>query len=206
MNTDSGFVIVISGPSGVGKGAIADAAMKRFPRLQRSVSATTRAPRAGEVEGKHYFFRSGDEFRRMAEGGELVEWTTYLDDSYGTPRAEVDRILAAGNWALFEIDVVGGRSIRAAYSDAVLVFVAPPSWDALAKRLAGRQSETEGGLARRLEVARREIECAGEYDYVIINDRLDDAVDLLCAIVRAEQARPSRVDLNRLREQARAKP
>lgn len=199
-----GFILVISGPSGVGKGTIADAALRCFPRIKRSVSATTRAPRAGEVAGEHYFFKSQDEFRAMLERGELLECTTYLGESYGTPRAQVEQGLAAGCGVVFEVDVVGARAIKAAYPDAVLVFVAPPSWDDLAARLTARQSETEAGLARRLEVARREIEHAAEYDYVIVNDDVCAAVDLLCAIIKAEQARPARVDLSCLRERTRA--
>lgn len=195
-----GLIVVISGPSGAGKGTIAEAAMQHFPRLGRSVSATTRAPRAGEVEGEHYVFTSRDEFRAMVECGEMLEWTAYLGESYGTPRAQVERRLAAGGGVLFEVDVRGARSIKAAYPEAVLVFVAPPSWEVLAARLAARQSETEGALARRLEVARSEVARVGEYDYVIINDALDEAVSLLCAIIRAELARPSRVDLTRLTE------
>jgi guanylate kinase len=198
MSRARGLVIVISGPSGVGKGTIADAALKRFSCLKRSVSATTRAPRAGEVEGEHYFFRPKDEFDAMVARGEILESTTYLDESYGTPRAPVEAMLASGCGVLFEIDVVGARSIKSAYPDAVLVFVAPPSWEALAERLTARASETAGGLARRLEVARREIESVDEYDYVIINDQVGDAVDLLSAIIKAEQARRSRVDLGYL--------
>jgi guanylate kinase len=173
-----GLIIVISGPSGAGKGTIADAAMKHFPRLGRSVSATTRAPRAGEVEGEHYLFKSRDEFRAMVERGEMLEWTTYLGESYGTPRAQVGQRPAAECGVVFEVDVRGARSIKAAYPEAVLVFVVPPSWEVLAQRLSARQSETEGGLARRLEVARSEVARVGEYDYVIINDALDDAVSL----------------------------
>lgn len=202
MSRGRGFVIVISGPSGAGKGTIAEGALRRFPCLERSVSATTRPSRAGEIEGEHYIFKSPDEFGAMVERGELLEWTTYLDASYGTPRAQVEQRLAAGSGVLFEVDVTGARSIKAAYPEAVLVFVAPPSWQALAARLTARQSETAAGLARRLEVARREIEAADEYDYVIINDDANDAVELLCAIIRAEQARPSRVDLTHLRDHA----
>lgn len=200
MSSTRGLVLVISGPSGVGKGTIAEAALQRFPNLRRSISATTRAPRAGEVEGEHYIFKSRDEFRAMQERGELLERTTYLAASYGTPRAQVEQTLAAGCGIVFEVDVAGARSIKNAYPEAVTVFVAPPSWQALADRLGARQSENEAGLRRRLEVARREIDCAGEYDYIVINDRVDNAVELLCAIIKAEYARPSRVDLGHLRE------
>jgi len=193
-----GPLVVVSGPSGVGKGAIVSAAMERFPHLRRAVSATTRPPRAGEVEGHSYYFKSPGEFRRMLDASELLEWTDYLGHCYGTPRSELERPLASGEVLVFEVDVNGARSIRAAHAQAVLVFVAPPSWEALAARLRGRHSETAQALARRLELARQELECAHEYDYVIINDRLEDAVDLFCDILRAEQARPCRVDLSRL--------
>jgi guanylate kinase len=195
-----GLIIVISGPSGAGKGTIAEGAMRHFPLLVRSISATTRPPRAGEVEGEHYLFVSRDEFRALVERGEMLEWTTYLGESYGTPRAQVEERLAQGRGVVFEVDVRGARSIKAAYPEAVLVFVAPPSWQVLGARLAARQSETEGGLARRLEVARSEVARVGEYDYVIINDALDEAVNLLCSIIRAELARPSRVNLGKLTE------
>jgi len=198
----AGLLVVISGPSGVGKGAIVAGAGDRLPGLRRAVSATTRAPRAGEVEGKSYYFKSHDEFRRLRDAGELLEWAQYLDDYYGTPRREAERDLAAGETLVFEVDVKGARSIRGLYPEAVLVFAAPPTWEALAARLGARQSETGDALTRRLEVARAELECAEEYDYVIINDRLADAVDLFRAIVRAEHARPQRVDLNRLRADA----
>lgn len=177
--------------------------MHHVPNLCRSVSVTTRLPRDGEIEGKDYYFTTPDQFRRMVAAGELLEWTQYLDHCYGTPRSEVERGLAAGHTLVFEVDVNGGRSISAAYPEAVLVFVAPPTWEALAARLRGRHSETEAALARRLEVARGELECADEYDYIVINDRLEQAVELFCAIMRAERARPCRVDLRDLRGRAR---
>jgi len=203
VSAGRGFIIVISGPSGAGKGTIAEGALKRFPWLSRSVSATTRAPRAGEIAGEHKMFKSPSEFSAMVERGELLEWTTYLDHSYGTPRAQIDQRLAAGRSVLCDVDIVGARYIKAAYPDAVLVFVVPPSWEMLAARLTARQSETPEALARRLALAHREIEAVDDYDYVIVNDRVDDAIDLLCAIIRAEQARSSRTDLGYLRERAR---
>jgi guanylate kinase len=177
--------IVITGPSGVGKGTLIRSLLDRIPELELAVSATTRRPRAGETNGEDYWFLSDDEFEERVRAGDFAEHAEYSGRRYGTLRSELETKASAGRTVLLEIEVQGARQIRAAMPETVQVFIAPPSRDALRARLVGRGTDDADQVARRLETAERELEAQGEFTHVVVNDRLEDAVDELAAIVRA---------------------
>jgi guanylate kinase len=179
-------VFVITGPSGVGKGTLIRALMERQPRLQLSVSATTRSPRGGERDGVDYHFLSRTEFDRRVAADQFVEHADYAGRSYGTLRSELDGRLADGIPVVLEIEVQGARQVREAMPEAVQVFIAPPSLEALRTRLIGRGTDDEMEVERRLAVAERELEAQPEFRHVVINDRLDEALKELDAIVERE--------------------
>ncbi|OAT81426.1 guanylate kinase [Desulfotomaculum copahuensis] len=186
------MLLVLSGPSGAGKGTICRMLLQEEPRLQLSVSATTRPPRAREVDGVDYFFVSRERFEQMMAQDELLEWAGVYDYYYGTPRAAVDDALSRGTDVLLEIDVQGGLQIKEKIPDAVLLFVLPPSREILAARLRGRASDAPEEIARRLQWAEREVRMLSRYDYVVQNDRLEDAVSVIRSILTAERCRPGR--------------
>lgn len=181
---------VLSGPSGVGKGSVIGVVRRRHPDVWLSVSVTTRAPRPGEVDGVQYHFVSQDEFARMAASGELLEHASYAGNSYGTPRAPVEERLASGLPALLEIELQGARQIRTRAPHARQVFVRPPSLDALRARLVGRGADPQEQVERRLETARVELAAEGEFEHVVCNDRLEDAVQELLDLVATIWAQP----------------
>lgn len=173
----------MSGPSGVGKGTLVARVRELRPDLGLTVSATTRAPRPGEVEGVSYHFLTDDDFSARVGRGEFLEWAQVHDHRYGTLRSEVDRLLAEGRSVVLEIDVQGGANVKRVYPDAVGIFIEPPSWEALEQRLRGRGTEDEATVRLRLEDARRELELAPTYDVRIVNDDLDTAVQELAATI-----------------------
>jgi guanylate kinase len=175
---------VLSGPSGVGKGSVIAAVRRRHPHVWLSVSVTTRAPRPGEVDGVQYHFVGAAAFARMVADGELLEHASYAGSSYGTPRRPVEERLAAGVPALLEIELQGARQVRAAMPEAQLVFLAPPSFDELARRLTGRGTEDPERIRRRLDVARIELAAEDEFDTVVVNDELEAAADRLVALLQ----------------------
>jgi guanylate kinase len=179
-------VFVITGPSGVGKGTLIRGLMERHPELELSVSATTRAPRPGERDGVDYHFLTREEFDRRVAAGEFVEHADYAGRSYGTLRSELDDRLGAGKPVVLEIEVQGARQVRAAVPDAVQVFIAPPSLDALRARLIGRGTDDAGEVERRLRVAERELTAQPEFGHVVVNDRLDEALAQLSTILDSE--------------------
>jgi len=179
-------VFVITGPSGVGKGTLIRGLMERLPGLELSVSATTRAPRAGESDGVDYHFLPREEFDRRVAGEEFVEHADYAGRSYGTLRSELADRLKAGVPVVLEIEVQGARQVRAAMPEAVQVFIAPPSLEALRTRLAGRGTDDPEEVERRLLVAEQELRAQPEFGHVVVNDRLDDALERLAAIVEGE--------------------
>jgi guanylate kinase len=179
-------VFVITGPSGVGKGTLIRGLMERLPQLQLSVSATTRAPRPGERDGVDYHFLTREEFDRRAREGAFVEHADYAGRSYGTLRSELEDRVRAGVPVVLEIEVQGARQVRAAMPEAVQVFVAPPSLPALRTRLIGRGTDDAAEVERRLQVAEQELAAQPEFAHVLVNDRLDDALERLVAIVAAE--------------------
>jgi guanylate kinase len=178
-------VIVITGPSGVGKGTLIRGVRERIPEIELSVSATTRAPRPGEEDGVDYHFLSPEEFERKVAEGAFVEHATYSGHRYGTLRAELEERLADAPAVVLEIEVQGARQIRAALPEALQVFIAPPSLEALRERLIGRGTDDADVVAERLEVAREELDAQGEFAQVVVNDRLEDAVSELAEIVRS---------------------
>ncbi|MDE3132193.1 MAG: guanylate kinase [Acidobacteriota bacterium] len=183
-----GKVFVITGPSGVGKGTLIRALLDRLPQLGLSVSATTRAPRPGEQEGVAYHFMSAEEFSARVAAGEFVEWAEYSGNRYGTLRAELDRRLAAGAPVVLEIELQGARQVRQQLPEAVQVFIAPPSAETLRTRLIGRGTDTEEQVRRRLQTADAELAAQPEFPHVVVNDRLEEALDALSAIVERELA------------------
>ncbi len=186
-------MVVISGPSGAGKSSFVKELLRRYPSdLIYSVSATTRARRAHEADGRDYFYLGRDEFKRRVEGGEFVEWAEVHGEWYGTLRSETERALRGGRNVLLDIDVQGGRSVRQIYRDGVFVFVLPPSLADLEERLRARGTDSEERIRLRLENARREIALAHEYDYAVVNDDLEAATRRVAAIVEAEKCRTSR--------------
>jgi len=175
---------VLSGPSGAGKGTVVAAVRRRHPHVWVSVSATTRTPRRGEVEGVHYHFASPAEFAATVARGEFLEHASYAGHSYGTLRAPVERRLADGAPSLLEIDLQGARQVRAALGgQALLVFLAPPSWPELVRRLTGRGTEPAEVIARRLALARQEMAAESEFDEVVVNDRVETAADALVTLM-----------------------
>jgi guanylate kinase len=177
-------VFVITGPSGVGKGTLIAGLMRRLPQLQLSVSATTRAPRRGERDGVEYHFLSNEEFDRRLRDGDFVEHADYAGRRYGTLRSELEDRTAAGIPVVLEIEVQGARQVRAAMRDALQVFIAPPSLQALQERLRGRGTDDEQEVARRLAVAEQELAAQREFSHVIVNDRLEDAERELVELVQ----------------------
>lgn len=173
-----GQLVVLLGPSAVGKSTVVSRLREEIPSLYFSVSMTTRAPRPGEVDGQDYFFVSAEEFQRRIDAGEMLEWADIhggLQRS-GTPAEPVEAALAAGRPVLVEVDLVGARNVAALMPEARTVFVAPPSWETLVERLTGRGTETQEVIERRLQTARTELDAQDEFDHIIVNDDLDRAV------------------------------
>jgi guanylate kinase len=182
-------VFVITGPSGVGKGTLIGGLLERLPELELSVSATTRAPRPGEQDGVDYHFLDDAEFDRRVLAGEFVEHAGYSGRRYGTLRSDLDQRLERGAPVVLEIEVQGARQVRETMPDAVRIFIAPPSEDALRARLIARGTDTPEQIEARLTAAREELGARADWDNVIVNDRLEDAVPKLEALVRAELER-----------------
>ncbi|MBD3178098.1 MAG: guanylate kinase [Candidatus Latescibacteria bacterium] len=189
------FVTVISGPSGVGKSTIADRVLRLFENMRRSISYTTRPPREGEKEGENYFFVSEGRFRGLIEDGSLIEWAEVYGNLYGTGIEYVSTNLEQGWNLLLEIDIKGGESVKGKLPRSVLIMVVPPSLEALEQRLRGRKTDREGDIRRRLDNAISELRHWSNYDYVVINDRLEDAVERVRGIIRSEMARSSRIKM-----------
>ncbi|MGN6868880.1 MAG: guanylate kinase [Solirubrobacteraceae bacterium] len=179
-------MFVITGPSGVGKGTLIRGLLERVPELQLSVSATTRGPRPGEEDGADYHFLTPEQFEGRVAKGDFVEHATYSGNRYGTLRSELERRLQTGAGVVLEIEVQGARQVRAAMPEAVAVFIAPPSREALRARLVGRGTDSADEVDARMATAERELEAQPEFRHVVVNDRLEEATDSLVSIVRAE--------------------
>jgi guanylate kinase len=183
----TGGLTVIAGPTAVGKGTLVSLLAERFPQVWVSVSATTRAPRPGETEGVHYLFLTDQEFDDLIANNGLLEWATvHGTERYGTPAAPALAAVEAGRHVILEIDVQGARQVRERIPGARMVFIAPPSWEELRSRLEGRGTETDAQMARRLRTAQEEMEAAGEFDAVVVNDQLGEAVQELVRLLGLE--------------------
>ena len=184
MTEQRSRLVVLAGPTAVGKGTVAAAVRELHPDVWISVSATTRKPRPGEVHGVHYWFVSDEEFDAMVAGGQLLEWAVvHKAARYGTPRGPVEEALAAGRPSMLEIDLQGARQVRETMPDALFVFLAPPTWEELVRRLVGRGTETEEERERRLDTAREELAAEQEFDVTIVNHEVHAAAEQLVALM-----------------------
>jgi guanylate kinase len=182
---------VLAGPTAVGKGTVAADIRANHPEVWISVSATTRKPRPGEVHGRHYWFVSDEEFDELVAGGQLLEWAVvHKGARYGTPRKPVEEALAAGRPALLEIDLQGARQVRRSMPEALFVFLAPPSWEELVRRLVGRGTETAEERERRLETAREELAAEEEFDVTVVNTEIHAASEELVALIKNVPSHP----------------
>lgn len=187
-----GLLVVISGPSGTGKGTVCKKLLAERDNVRYSVSATTRKPREGEAEGQNYFFVSEGQFLDMLEKDALIEWDKYCDNYYGTPKAFVDSCIEAGTDVILEITVEGALEIKQKYPECVLVFIVPPSLEELRRRIESRATECWDVIEKRLEQAANELKYVAKYDYLVLNDSVDDAVLNIEKVLDAERLKPSR--------------
>ena len=185
MTQRTGRVFVVSAPSGAGKNTVLREVLRRDPNMALSITATTRSPRAGEIDGRDYVFLNPEEFARRAEAGDFVEWANVHGRRYGTLREPLEALLRGGRDAILQIDVQGMRSLRESGLPTVTVFLAPPSIEELERRLRDRGTEDEATILLRLENARKELGAQHEYDYVVVNDSVDAAADRILAVIEA---------------------
>ncbi len=190
---EHGLLVVISGPSGVGKGTVRKALFEMEGHdLVYSISMTTRPKREGEVDGADYFFVSVEEFERRIKEGKFLEYAKFVGNYYGTPKDKIDEQLAKGKEVVLEIEVQGANQVREKAKDAVFIFIAPPSRDSLYRRLIRRGTENNKAIQKRMDKANREFPLAHQYDYIVVNDEVRNAADRIMAIIRAEHAKTRR--------------
>jgi len=187
-----GLLVVISAPSGTGKGTLLKRLSEKDKSIRCSVSATTRSPRKDEIDGKDYFFKTVEEFEKMISGDELIEWVEYCDNYYGTPRQYVSELLNEGYNVILEIEVEGALKVRKKFPESILIFILPPSFAELEKRIKSRGTESLDTIKKRLEQARKEIQFIHNYDYVIVNSEIDKAAEEIRCILVAESLRINR--------------
>ncbi len=192
MNIDKGLLLVISGPSGVGKGTVCGALRQQARSLHYSVSATTRAPRPGEVDGINYFFKTRDEFEMMIQHDQLLEWAEYAGNYYGTPREYVEHTIAEGNDIILEIEVQGALQVKQKFPHGIFLFLMSPTFEELKNRIVGRGTESEETILRRMNIAREELMLMEQYDYVVVNDEVIKACDRIRGIIAAEHCKTTR--------------
>ncbi|MFS1513278.1 guanylate kinase [Chengkuizengella sp. SCS-71B] len=198
---DKGLLIVLSGPSGVGKGTVCAALRKRKPELIYSISATTRQPREGEADGVNYFFKTKEEFQKMIQNNELLEWAEYVGNYYGTPIEFVKKTIDSGEDIILEIDVQGALKVKEKFPEAVYVFLVPPSIDELKNRIEGRGTESADNIKHRLSMAQEEIELLKHYDYAVVNDKINNACSKIESIIVAEHCKRFRFIENKTKEE-----
>lgn len=187
-----GLLFVVSAPAGCGKDTILEQVLAKEENVGYSVSATTRAPRPGEIDGTHYYFHTRESFEDMIKNGDVLEYTEYCGNYYGTPRKGVETMLSEGKDVVLKIEVEGAMNIKKLYPDCTLIFILPPSMQELERRLRKRGTEDEPTIMRRIAQARNEIDTAVNYDYFVVNDDLEDAIDDLVAVIRGEKCRKER--------------
>lgn len=189
---DKGLLIVLSGPSGAGKGTICASLRTKMPNLVYSVSMTTRAPRVGEVEGVNYFFRTQEEFKELLEDGAFLEYAKVYDNYYGTPKDYVMELINEGKNVILEIDIQGAMQVKDRFSTGVFIYIVPPSLEVLSQRIRGRGTDSREVIDKRLSLASSELALAHRYDYIVVNDELEDAVEKVRAILLAESCKITR--------------
>lgn len=192
-NKGRGLLIVISGPSGAGKGTICKSFLERNPEVAISVSATTRSPRAGEVEGVNYYFMSKDDFKKKIQDNDFLEYAEVYDNFYGTPKSNVEELLESGKDVILEIDIQGALKVKENTEEGVFIFILPPSMEELKARIIKRGSETPESLMKRFKSAYKEINFISRYNYAVVNDEVETAVEKLEAIINAEKCRVDRI-------------
>ncbi len=194
--TEKGLLIVVSGPSGAGKGTICKQLLKDAKKINYSISATTRLPRKGEQDGKDYLFLTREKFLEMRDDSAYLEWAEVYGNFYGTPQKNVEEQLNKGTDVILEIDIQGALQIKKKFPEAIFIFIVPPSLEELATRINRRGTDSREVIRKRLHSASKELEYVSEYDYVVINDVLDMAVERVKAIITAEKCRPHRKQIN----------
>ena len=185
MQNSEGMLVLFSGPSGVGKDTVLDIILGKDECLQRSVSLTTREKRSGEINGVDYYFITKEEFSQMIDDGQVLEYAQYGENIYGTPKAPVDKWLKEGKTVILKIEVKGAQKIREIYPEALSIFLLPPSMGVLEDRIRRRATESEGDITKRLEIAKNEILRSADYDFVVVNDDLDEAANNVLSIIKA---------------------
>ena len=193
LSKGRGLLIVISGPSGAGKGTICKSFMDRNKDVALSVSATTRAPRKGELEGVNYYFMTKDEFKDKIDSNDFLEYAEVYDNCYGTPKSNVEEILESGKDVILEIDIQGALKVKENTEEGVFIFILPPSMQELKNRIINRGSETKESLMKRFKSAYKEINFISKYNYAVVNDKVEIAVEKLEAIISAEKCRVDRI-------------
>ena len=183
----SGILFVLSGPSGAGKGTICQELLRQIPNLQYSVSATTRKPRLGETNGINYWFKEKEEFEEMIQNNMLLEWAEVYGNYYGTPKEQVLKVLKSGKNVVLEIDPQGAMQVKEKFPEGVFIYILPPSLDELAARITKRGTDSKESIKKRLAAATEEIQYALKYDYVVVNDKVESAVENIATIISAEK-------------------
>lgn len=187
--SSKGKIFVLTGPSGVGKGTVVQGLLKKVENIYLSVSASTREKREGEKEGINYFFKSKEEFEKMIKEDEFLEWAEFAGNYYGSPKFQINNYLSCGKDILLEIEVQGAKQIKLKCPDAILLFLAPPSFEALEERLIKRQTESLDKVKIRLKKAKEEMKEVSLFNYLVINDKLDEAIENVTSIIKAERCR-----------------